>query len=91
VVSDIASKLEMGPAVLGERGKEDVKLGLSEMDDFGGGFFSKLLEVKLGNGMKCFEGGCGSEWGWGADNIGIGVNGGRLEGVRVDKGNASVG
>jgi len=82
-------KLVLGPTVLGEWGEEDVKLGLSKTDDFGSGFFSKLLKVKLGNGAKCFEGGCGSEWGRGADNVGVGVNGGGLEGVQVDEGNAS--
>ena len=81
----------LGPTVLGEWGKEDVKLGLSEMDDFGSGFFSKLFEVELGNGMKCFEGRCGSRRGWGADNVGIGVNRGGFEGVRVNKGNAGAG
>ena len=88
MVSDVTGKLEMGPAVLGEWGKEDVKLSLSKADDFGGGFFSELFEVELRNGAKGFEGGCGSGRGRGADNIGVRINGGGLEGVRVDKGDA---
>jgi len=91
VVSDVASKLEVRPAVLDEWGKEGVKLNLSKTDDVGGGFFSKLFKIKLGNGMKCFEGWCRSEWGRGADNIGIGINRGGLKGVWVDEGNAGVG
>jgi len=84
VVSDVAGKLELGPAVLGERGKECVKLFLGEADDVVGGFFSELFKIELGGGAKCFERGCGSERGWGTDNIGVGVNGGGLKGVRVD-------
>jgi len=84
MVSDVAGKLEMGPAVLGERGKEGVKLCLGETDDVVSGFFSELFKIELGDGAKCFEGGCGSERGWGADNVGVGVNGGRLKSVQVD-------
>ena len=87
VVDWAVGKLVLGPTVLSEWGKEDVKLGLSETDDFGGGFF-ELLKVKLGSGVKCFKGGSGSEWGWGVDDVGVGVNGGGLESVRVDEGNA---
>jgi len=91
VVSDVAGKLEMGPAVLGERGKEGVKLCLGEADDVGGGVFSELLKVELSNGAKGFEGGCRSKRGWGADNVWVGINGGGLEGVGVDEGNAGAG
>ena len=91
MVSDIAGKLEMGPAVLGERGKEGVKLFLGEADDVGGGVFSELLKVKLGNGTKGFEGGCRSKRGRGADDIWVGIDGGGLEGVGVNKGNAGAG
>jgi len=90
MVSDVTCKLEVRPAVLGEWGKEGVELGLSKMDDVGSGFFSKLLEVKLGSGAKGFDCGCRSERGWGVDNIWIGIDRGGLEGVRIDKGNASV-
>ena len=90
MVSDIAGKLEMGPAVLGEWGKEGVKLSLSKTDNVGGGVCSELFEVELGSGMKGFEGGCGSEQGWGVDNVGVGINRGGLKGVWVDKGDASV-
>ena len=85
------SKLVLGPTVLGEWGKEKVKLGLSETDDIGGGFFSELLKVKLSNGTEGFEGRCRSKRGRGADNVGIGVDGSGFEGVRVDKGNAGAG
>ena len=54
------SELVLGPTILSEWGEEDVKLCLSKMDDFGGGFSSELLEVELGNSVKCFEGGCRS-------------------------------
>jgi len=91
MVSDVAGKLEVRPAVLGEWGKEGVKLGLSKMDDMGSGFFSKLFKVELGSSMKGFDSGCRSEQGWGADDVGIGIDGGGLKGVRVNKGNAGVG
>jgi len=91
VVSDVAGKLVVRPAVLGEWGKEGVELGLSKTDDVGSGFFSKLLEVKLGNGAKGFDSGCGSERGWEADDIRVGINGGGLEGVWVDEGDAGIG
>jgi len=91
VVSDVAGKLEMGPAVLGEWGKEGVKLFLGEADDVGGGVFSKLLKVELSSGAKGFEGGCGSKQGRGTDDVWVGINGGGLEGVGVNKGNAGAG
>jgi len=91
VITDVASKLEVRPAVLGKWGKEGVKLGLSKADDVGGGFFSKLFKVELGGGMKGFDSGLGSEQGQGADDVGVGIDGGGLKGVRVDKGDASVG
>jgi len=62
MVSDVTSKLEMGPAVLCEQGKEGVKLGLSKMDDVGSGFFSKLFKVELSSGVKCFCSGLRSRW-----------------------------
>jgi len=91
VVSDVTGKLEMGPAVLGERGKEGVKLFLGEADDVGGGVFSELLKVELSSGAKGFEGGCGSKRGRGADDVWVGIDGGGLEGVGVDEGNAGTG
>ena len=36
-------------------------------------------------------GGCGSKWGWGADDVWVGINGGGLKGVGVDEGNAGAG
>jgi len=91
VVSKVAGKLEVRPAVLGEWGKEGVKLGLSKTDDMGGGFFSKLLEVKLSSSAKGFNGGRRSERGQGVDKVGVGIDGGGLKGVQVDKGDACVG
>ena len=85
------SKLVLSPTVLGEWGEENVKLGLSEMDNFGSGFCSKLLEVELGNSTKGFEGRFRSGRGWGADHVGVGIDGGGFKGVRVDEGNASAG
>ena len=74
---------------MGEWGKEGVKLCLSKMNDGGSSFFSELCEVELGNGAEGFDGGCGSKWGWGADHVGVGIDGGRLEGVQVNEGDAS--
>jgi len=91
VVSDVAGKLEMGPAVLGERGKERVKFFLGDADDVGGRFFTKLFKVELGSGAKGFEGGCRSERGWGANDVWVGIDGGGLEGVGVNKGDAGTG
>jgi len=84
VVSDVAGKLEMGPAVLGEWGEEGVKLFLGKVDNVDGSFFSELFKIELGGSAKCFKGGGGSERGWRVDNVGVGVNGGGLKGVRVD-------
>jgi len=91
VVSDVAGKLELGPAVLGEWGKEGVKFFLGKADDVGGSVFTELFEVKLGSGAKSFEGGCGSRRGWGADDVWVGINGGWLEGVGVDEGDTGAG
>ena len=91
MVSEVAGKLEVRPAVLGEWGKEGVELSLSKTDDMGGGFFSKLLEVKLSSSVKGFNGGCRSERGRGADEVGVGIDGGGLKGVQVDKGDTCVG
>jgi len=91
VVSDVAGKLEMGPAVLGEWGKEGVEFFLGEADDVGGGFFSEFFKVELSNGAESLEGGCGSKRGWGADDVGVGIDGGGLKGVRVDVGDAGAG
>jgi len=76
---------------LGEWGKEGVKLFLGEADNVGGGFFSKFFKVELGSGTESLEGGCGSKRGWGADEVGVGINGGGLEGVGVDEGDAGAG
>ena len=91
MVSEVAGKLEVRPAVLGEWGKEGVKLCLSKMDNFSGSFFSKLLKVKLGSGVKCFNSGCGSERGQGADNIWVGIDRGGFKGVWVNEGDAGTG
>jgi len=88
MVDKVICELKVAPTVLVERGKEGVELCLGKTDDVGGGFFSELFKIELGGGTKCFEGGCGSGWGRGADNIGVGINGGGLKGVRVDEGNA---
>jgi len=85
VVDYVPSELKLGPAILVEWGKEDVKLCLSETDNFSSGFFSKYFKVKLSSGMESFDGGLGSDWGWGADNVGVWVDRGGLEGVWVDK------
>jgi len=84
-------KSVLGPTVLGEWGKEGVKLRLSKTDDGGSGFFSELLKVELGNGAKGFEGRCGSKRGWGADDVWVGIDGGGLKGIGVDEGDAGAG
>ena len=81
-------KLVLGPTILGEWGKEGVKLSLSETDDGGSGFFSKLLEVELGSGAEGFESRCGRGWRRGANDVGVRIDGGRLKGVWVDEGDA---
>ena len=57
---------------------------MGEADDVVGGFLSELFKIELGDSAKGFEGGFGSGRGRGADNVGVGVNGGGLKGVRVD-------
>ena len=84
-------ELVLGPTVLGEWGKEGVELGLSKMDDGGGGFFSKLLEVELGSGAEGFESRCGRGWRRGANDVGVRIDGGGLKGVWVDEGDAGAG
>jgi len=91
VVSDVAGKLELGPAVLGERGKEGVKFFLGEADDVVSSFFTQLFEVELGGGAKCFEGGRGSKRGWGADDVWVGIDRSGLKGVGVDEGDTGAG
>jgi len=88
VVDQVTCELKVAPTVLGERGKEGVEFFLGEADDVGGGVFSELFKVELGNGTKSLKGGCGSKRGWGADDVGVGIDGGRLEGVGVDEGDA---
>jgi len=84
-------KLVLGPTVLGEWGKKGVELGLSETDDGGGGFFSKLLEVELGSGAEGFKSRCGRGWRRGANDVGVRIDGGGLKSVRVDEGDAGAG
>jgi len=84
-------KLVLGPTVLGEWGKEGVELSLSKTDDVGGGFFSKLLKVELSRSAEGFKSRCGRKWRRGANDIGVRIDRGGLEGVGVNKGNASAG
>jgi len=86
-----ACKLVLSPTVLGEWGKEGVELGLSEMNDGGGGFFSKLLEVELGSGAEGFDSRCGRGWRRGANDVGVRIDGGGLKSVWVDEGDAGAG
>jgi len=62
VVDQVTCELKVAPTVLGERGKEGVELCLGEADDVGGSFFSELLKVELGGGVKCLLSGLGSRW-----------------------------
>jgi len=91
MVDQVTCELKVAPTVLVEWGEEVVEFCLGKTDDVGGGFFSEFFEIELGSGAESFEGGCGSRRGWGADDIGVGINGGGLEGVRVDKGDAGAG
>jgi len=91
VVNDVTCKLKVAPTILGEWGKEGVELLLGEADDVSGGFFSKFFKVELSSGAESLEGGCGSKWGWGADDIGVGINGGGLKGIWVDESDAGAG
>jgi len=91
VVDQVTCELKVAPTVLGKWGKEGVEFCLGEADDVGGGVFPELFEVELGSGAKSFEGGCGSKRGWGADDVWVGIDGGRLKGVGVDEGDAGTG
>jgi len=91
VVDEVTCELKVAPTILGEWGKEGVELFLGEADDMSGSVLSELFKVELGSGVKSFEGGCGSKWGWGADDVWVGIDGGGLEGVGVDEGNAGAG
>jgi len=62
VVDEVTCELKVAPTILGEWGKEGVELGLGEVDDVGGGFFSKLFKIELGSGAKCLLSGLGSRW-----------------------------
>ena len=91
MVDEVTCELKVAPTILGEWGKEGVKFFLGKADDVGSSVFTKLFKVELGSGTKSFEGGCGSKQGWGADDVWVGIDGGGLKGVGVDKGNASAG
>ena len=91
MVDQVTCELKVAPTVLVEWGKEGVELFLGEADDVGGGFFSEFFEVELSSGAESLEGGCGSKRGWGADDVGVGVNGGGLKGIGVDEGDAGAG
>jgi len=88
VVDQVSCELKVAPTVLVEWGEKGVEFFLGKADDVGSGFFSKLLEVELGSGAKCFESGCGSGWGRGTDDVGVGVDGGGFKGVWVNEGDA---
>ena len=62
MVDQVTCELKVAPTVLVERGKEGVKLCLSEADDVGSSFFSELFKVELGGGVKCFCSGLRSRW-----------------------------
>ena len=81
VVDDITGKLELGPVVLVKQGEEDIEFFLGDVDDVGGGFFTKLFKIELSHSAKGFEGGLQSRWGQGSDNVGTGVNRVGLKGV----------
>jgi len=91
VVDGAVGELVLGPTILGEWGEKGVKLFLSNTDDGGGGFFSKLLEVELGSGTKGFDSRCGRRWRRGANDVGVRIGGGGLKSVRVDEGDAGAG
>ena len=76
---------------MGEWGKEGVEFFLGKADDVGGSVFTELFKVELGSSAKSFEGGRRSKWGWGADNVWVGIDEGGLKGVGVDKGDAGAG
>ena len=68
-----------------------VELFLGEADDVGGGSFSEFFKVELGSGAESLKGGCGSGRGWGANDVWVGIDGGGLEGIGVDEGDAGAG
>ena len=90
-IDDFAWELKLCPIVLSERGEETIELCLGETDDVGGGLFTELFEVKLGHGVKGFEGGLWGRWGRGLDDVGVGVDGVGLKGVGVNEEDVGVG
>ena len=90
-IDDFTWELKLRPIVLSEWGEETVEFCLCEVDDMGGGLFTKLFKVELGRGAKGFKGGLRGRRGQGSDDVGVGVDWAGLEGVWVDKGNARVG
>ena len=91
VVDDFTRELKLRPIVLSEWGKETVEFGLGEADDVGSGMLTELFKVKLGCGMKGFEGGLQGRQRWGSDNVGVGVNGVGFKGVGVNEEYVGVG
>jgi len=91
VVDEVTCELKVAPTILGEWGKKGIEFFLGKADNVGSSVFTELFEVELGSGTKSFEGGCRSKRGWGTDDVWVGINGGGLEGVGVDKGDASTG
>ena len=84
-IDDFTRELKLCPIVLSERGEEAIEFSLGEADDVGGGLLTKLFKVELGRGAKGFEGGLRGRWGWGSDNVGVGVDRAGLEGVWVNE------
>ena len=90
-INDFTWELKLRPIVLSEWGEEAVKFCLGKADDVGSYLFTELFEVKLGCGVKGFEGGLQGRRGQGLDNIGVGVNGAGFEGVGVNEKDVRVG
>ena len=91
VVDDFTRELKLCPIVLIEWREEAIEFGLGEVDDVGSCVFTKLFKVELSHSAKGFEGGLRSRWGWGSDDIGIGVDGVGLKGVWVNEGDVRIG
>ena len=84
-IDNFTRELKLCPIVLSEWGEEAVEFSLGKADDVGGGLLTKLFEVELGRGAKGFEGGLRGRRGRGSDDVGVGVDGAGLEGVRVNE------
>ena len=91
MVNNFTQELKLRPIVLVEWREKAVEFSLGKADDVGGCVFTELFKVELSYGAKSFEGRLRSRWGWGLDDVGVGVDGVGLKGVWVNEEGVRVG